>query len=71
MPLILATQQVEIKRMMVQSQPGQRVRKTLPQNNPSQKRAGGAAQGVGPVFKPEYCKKKRKEKKDIKSKKMM
>jgi hypothetical protein len=23
------------------------------------KRAGGAAQGVGPEFKPQYCKKKR------------
>jgi hypothetical protein len=28
--------------------------------NPSQKRAGGVAQGVGPVFKPQYGKKKKK-----------
>jgi hypothetical protein len=27
------------------------------------KRAGGVAQGVGPVFKPQYCKKKKKKKK--------
>jgi hypothetical protein len=26
--------------------------------NPSQKRAGGVAQGVGPEFKPQYRKKK-------------
>jgi hypothetical protein len=25
----------------------------------SQKRAGGVAQGVGPKFKPQYCKKKK------------
>jgi hypothetical protein len=38
--------------------------------NPSQKRAGGVAQGVGPVFKPQYGKKKKKKElsiKDIKS----
>jgi hypothetical protein len=28
--------------------------------NPSQKRAGWVAYGVGPEFKPQYCKKKRK-----------
>jgi hypothetical protein len=28
--------------------------------NPSQKRADGLAQGVGPEFKPWYCKKKKK-----------
>jgi hypothetical protein len=28
--------------------------------NPSQKRAGGAAQGVGPEFKPQYWKKKKR-----------
>jgi hypothetical protein len=31
--------------------------------NPSQKRAGGVAQGEGPEFKPQYCQKKKKEKK--------
>jgi hypothetical protein len=28
---------------------------------PSQKRAGGMVQGVGPQFKPQYCKKKKKK----------
>jgi hypothetical protein len=44
---------------MVQSQPRQIVCETLSQKNPSQKRAGGVAQGVGPEFKPQYCKKKK------------
>jgi hypothetical protein len=29
--------------------------------NPSQKRAGGVAQGVGPEFKPQYCKNKMRD----------
>jgi hypothetical protein len=53
-PVILATQEVEIGRIMVQSQSGQVVPKTLSQKNPSQKRSGGVAQGVGPGFKPQY-----------------
>jgi hypothetical protein len=32
--------------------------KTLYRKNPSQKRAGGMVQGVGPEFKPQYHKKK-------------
>jgi hypothetical protein len=47
---------------MVQSQPRQIVCETLSQKNPSQKRAGGVAQGVGPEFKPQYCKKKKNPK---------
>jgi hypothetical protein len=31
----------------------------LSRKNPSQKRAGTVAQGVGPEFKPQYCKKKK------------
>jgi hypothetical protein len=31
------------------------------QKNPSQKRAGGVTQGVGPEFKPHYNQKKKKE----------
>jgi hypothetical protein len=46
--------------MAVQSQPGQIVHKTLSQKNPSQKRAGGVAQGVDPEFKPQYHRKKKK-----------
>jgi hypothetical protein len=30
--------------------------------NPSQKMAGGVAQGEGPKFKPQYCTKKKKKK---------
>jgi hypothetical protein len=45
-PVILATQGAEIRRIKIQSQPRQIVRKTLFQKYPSQKRAGGVAQGV-------------------------
>jgi hypothetical protein len=34
--------------------------KRLSRKNPSQKIAGGVAQGVGPEFKPQYLKKKKK-----------
>jgi hypothetical protein len=33
--------------------------------NPSQKRAGGVAQGVGPEFKPQYCQKEKKREKKL------
>jgi hypothetical protein len=46
----------------VQGQPRQIVHETLSQKNSSQKRAGGVAQGVGPEFKPQYNKRKRKVK---------
>jgi hypothetical protein len=49
--VILAIQEAEIRRITVQSQPGQIVHKTLYQKNPTQNRAGGMAQGVGPEFK--------------------
>jgi hypothetical protein len=39
MPVILATQEAEIRRITVQSQPRQIVHKTLSGKNPSQKRA--------------------------------
>jgi hypothetical protein len=64
MPVILATQEAEIRRIMVQSQPGQIVHETLSRKNPSQKRAGGVAQGVGPEFKPQYRKTKQNKKND-------
>jgi hypothetical protein len=56
MPEILATQEAEIRRIEVQSQTGQVARETLSQKKPknkkpSQKRAGGMAQGIGPEFK--------------------
>jgi hypothetical protein len=58
MPVILAIQEAEIRRVTVPSQLWQIVRKTLFQN-PSQKREGGVAQAVGPDFKSQYRKKKR------------
>jgi hypothetical protein len=65
MPVILAMQEAEIRRIMVRSQTRQIVLKTLSQkkkkNKPSQKiGAGGVAQGVGPEFKPQYSKKNKK-----------
>jgi hypothetical protein len=60
--VILATQEAEIRRIAVQSQPGEVVCKTLSSKNPSQKRAGGVAWGVGPDFKPQYRKKHHQEK---------
>jgi hypothetical protein len=52
MPVILGTQEAEIRRIAVQSQPGQIVHETISCKNPSQKRASGMAQSVGPDFKP-------------------
>jgi hypothetical protein len=45
-----------------QSQPGQIVQEILFRKHPSQKRTGEVVQGVGPEFKPQYCKKKKKKK---------
>jgi hypothetical protein len=61
-PVILATQGAEIRSIEVPSQPRQIVPKTLSQENLSQKMTGGVAQGVGPEFKPQDCKKKKKKK---------
>jgi hypothetical protein len=52
-PVILATQEAEIRRITVQNQPKQIVLQMLSRKNPSQKRA----QGVDPKFKPQYHKK--------------
>jgi hypothetical protein len=60
MPIILATQEAEIRRIAVQSQTRQIVHETLSQKDLSQKRAGRVAQSVGPEFKPQYLKKKKK-----------
>jgi hypothetical protein len=57
-PVILASQQAEIRRIMVGSQPGQIVHETLSRKHPIQKRVGGVAQNVGPEFKSQYCQKK-------------
>jgi hypothetical protein len=67
-PVVLDTQEAEIRVIMVQSQPRQIVIKALSgkKNKPSQKGVGGIAQGVGPKFKPLCHKKKKKERKEIK-----
>jgi hypothetical protein len=61
MPVILDTQEAEIRRITVRSQPRQIVYKILSLKLPSQKRAGGVAQDIGPEFKPQYHKKKKKK----------
>jgi hypothetical protein len=53
MPVILATQEAKIRRIMVQSQPRQIVRETLSQTKLSRKRAGAMAQGVIPDVMPQ------------------
>jgi hypothetical protein len=60
-PVILATQEAEIRRIMVQSQPGQTVHKTLSQKKSftkGKKKAGGVAQGVGGIPTPSTAKTK-------------
>jgi hypothetical protein len=52
--VIPATREAEIRRILVQRQPEEIVHKTLSQKKPSQKRAGGVAQGEGPEFKSQY-----------------
>jgi hypothetical protein len=53
---------------MLRSQPGQILHKTLSQKTLYKNRAGRAAQGEGPEFKPLYCKKKKKKKERKKEK---
>jgi hypothetical protein len=55
-----ATQEAEIRRIAVLSQPRQIVLQDPILKNPSKNRAGGVAQGEGPEFKPQYRKKKKK-----------
>jgi hypothetical protein len=59
-PVIPATQEAEIRRIVVRSQSGQIVHETLSRKTLYKKRAGGVAQGEGPEFKPQYCKKTEK-----------
>jgi hypothetical protein len=54
MPVILATQEAEIRRNMVQKPAwANSSHETLSRKNPSAKRDGRVAQGVGPEFKPQ------------------
>jgi hypothetical protein len=57
MPIILATQEAEIRRITVQNQPRQQI---VFETHLEKKRAGGTAQGVDPECKPQYHKKKKK-----------
>jgi hypothetical protein len=52
MSIIPATQESENRRIAVRNQPGEIVHETLSQKYPSQKRAAGVAQGVGPNSNP-------------------
>jgi hypothetical protein len=56
-PTILGTQEAEIRRIAVGSQPGQIVHETLSQKHPSQRKGWWSDRGVGPEFKPQYHKK--------------
>jgi hypothetical protein len=57
--VIPTTQEAAIRRIAVQSQPwANSSRDPILKKKPSQKRAGGVAQGVDPEFKPQYHKKK-------------
>jgi hypothetical protein len=60
MAIILATQETEIRRIMVQSQPRQIDCETLSQKYPSQERAGGVAQGDGALSSSSSTAKKKK-----------
>jgi hypothetical protein len=56
-PVILEMQEAEIRRIIVRSQPRQIVRTYLKKPNTK----GRVAQDVGPEFKPQYQKKKKKK----------
>jgi hypothetical protein len=53
-PVILAIQESEIRRIIVQSQPRQIVFETLSQKYPTQNRAGGVAQVVECLLSIEF-----------------
>jgi hypothetical protein len=59
--VILTTQEADIRRIVVQIQPGQIVPKTLSRKNSSGQRSVRVVQGVGLEFKPQYLKNKQKK----------
>jgi hypothetical protein len=56
MPVVLATQDADIRKIAVQSQPGQIVRETIARKIPFS--------SIGPEFKPQSHQKKKKRKKN-------
>jgi hypothetical protein len=60
-PVILATREAEIRRIMVRSQPRQIVRETLSQNTLHKNRAGRVAQGKDHGFKPRVQQQKKNQ----------
>jgi hypothetical protein len=58
MPVILATQETEIRKIEAQSQPRQIISRSYLKKTHHKKGLGGVAQGVGPEFKPQHCKNK-------------
>jgi hypothetical protein len=62
LPVILATQEAKIRRIVVRSQPQQIVFETLPgKKNLHKKGLVERLKGVGPEFKRQYCKNKIKQ----------
>jgi hypothetical protein len=59
-PVILTTQEVEIRDSQFKASPGRGSQDSI-WKNPSQKRADGVAQGVVSEFKPQYWGEKRKK----------
>jgi hypothetical protein len=59
MPIILATQETEIRTIVIRRQPGQIVLQIISQKHLHKSRAGGVAQGEGPEFRVQYHKKKK------------
>jgi hypothetical protein len=57
MPVILATQEADIRKIKVQSQPEQIVHKILAPKTLHKNQAGGVAQSEGPEFMPPHHKK--------------
>jgi hypothetical protein len=56
LPVILATQEAEIRRIEVLDQPGQIIHKPQSRKTHHKNGAGGVAQGAGSEFKPQYHK---------------
>jgi hypothetical protein len=61
MPVILATQKAEIRRIAVLKPTQENSLRDLISKIPITKRAGRVTQGEGLKFKPQYCKKKKKK----------